>query len=134
DKKLSYSSMINGRGTNVTAEVVIDREVLIKRLKVTPEELMHFFNISQQVVTHDGMFGNNVNVANAIAAIFASTGQDLACIHESAVGILHIEPHERGLYFSLKLPKLVVGTVGGGVGLPSQREALELMDCYGSGK
>jgi hydroxymethylglutaryl-CoA reductase (NADPH) len=28
----------------------------------------------------------------------------------------------------------MVGTVGGGTGLPTQRECLELMDCYGLGK
>lgn len=134
DKKFTYSSMINGRGVNVVAEAIIDRSVLVERLKVTPEEVLHFFNVSHQVTTGDGMVGNNINVANAIAAIFAATGQDLACIHESAVGMLQIEPHERGLYFSLKLPKLVVGTVGGGTGLPTQKEALEVMNCYGTGK
>jgi hydroxymethylglutaryl-CoA reductase len=38
------------------------------------------------------------------------------------------------LYASVNLPSLVVGTVGGGVSLPTQRECLELIDCYGSGK
>ncbi|MFZ4713834.1 MAG: phosphotransferase [Bacteriovoracaceae bacterium] len=134
DKKFTYNALVNGRGVNVVAETIIDREVLVSRLKVTPEEVLHFFNISHQITTGDGMVGNNINVANAIAAIFAATGQDLACIHESAVGLLQIEPHLRGLYFSLKLPKLVIGTVGGGTGLPTQKEALEVMGCYGAGK
>jgi hydroxymethylglutaryl-CoA reductase (NADPH) len=29
------------------------------------------------------------------------------------------------------LPALTVATVGGGTGLPTQREALEMMDCFG---
>jgi hydroxymethylglutaryl-CoA reductase (NADPH) len=39
-----------------------------------------------------------------------------------------------GLYVSVTLPSLVVGTVGGGTSLPTQRECLELLDCYGAGK
>ncbi|HKC35818.1 MAG TPA: phosphotransferase, partial [Chitinophagaceae bacterium] len=73
-------------------------------------------------------------VANAIAAIFAATGQDLASIHESAVGILNIERSERGLYCSLNLPSLVIGTLGGGTHLPKQNEALKMMNCDGTGK
>ncbi|MBL7715796.1 MAG: phosphotransferase [Bdellovibrionales bacterium] len=134
DKKISYGTSINGRGIHVIAEAIVDRDVLKAKLKVTPEEIIHFFNITQQVATSDGMVGYNINVANSIAAIFAATGQDLACVHESAVGFFQIEAHPRGLYFSLKLPKLVIGTVGGGTGLPTQREALEVMGCVGSGK
>ena len=29
---------------------------------------------------------------------------------------------------------LIVATFGGGTGLPTQRECLEMMDCYGKGK
>ncbi|HLC45890.1 MAG TPA: 3-hydroxy-3-methylglutaryl-CoA reductase, partial [archaeon] len=32
------------------------------------------------------------------------------------------------------LPALEVGTVGGGTGLPTQKECLELLGCAGSGK
>jgi hydroxymethylglutaryl-CoA reductase (NADPH) len=38
------------------------------------------------------------------------------------------------LYCSVTMPNLIVGTVGGGTSLPTQRECLELMDCYGEGK
>ena len=41
---------------------------------------------------------------------------------------------EGDLYVSLTLPNLMVGTVGGGTGLPTQRECLELLDCFGEGK
>ena len=34
----------------------------------------------------------NVNVSNAIAAIFTATGQDTACVSESSSAILIIEP------------------------------------------
>jgi hydroxymethylglutaryl-CoA reductase len=82
DKKVNYLSFISGRGTRVTAECHIEREVLRKVLKVTPEQLAlcnaGFMAGSVQV----GMIGYNINVANVIAAIFTATGQDIACVHE----------------------------------------------------
>ena len=39
-----------------------------------------------------GCVGFNVNVANALAAVFTATGQDIACIAESATAHLTIEP------------------------------------------
>ena len=38
------------------------------------------------------------------------------------------------LYGTITLPSLIVGTVGGGTGLPTQRDCLEMMGCYGSDK
>ena len=38
------------------------------------------------------------------------------------------------LYSSLARPALIMATYGGGTGLATQRECLELMDCYGAGK
>ena len=39
-----------------------------------------------------GVIGFNVNVANILAAVFIATGQDVACISESAVCQLYIAP------------------------------------------
>jgi hydroxymethylglutaryl-CoA reductase (NADPH) len=41
---------------------------------------------------------------------------------------------EGDLYGSLTLPSLIVATHGGGTGLPTQRECLESLGCYGQGK
>jgi hydroxymethylglutaryl-CoA reductase (NADPH) len=38
------------------------------------------------------------------------------------------------LYIAVKLPNVIVGTVGGGTALGTQRECLEMIGCYGSGK
>ena len=35
---------------------------------------------------------------------------------------------------SLTIPSLIIATFGGGTGLPTQRECLELMGCVGRGK
>jgi hydroxymethylglutaryl-CoA reductase (NADPH) len=37
------------------------------------------------------------------------------------------------LYVSVTLPSLPVGTVGGGTSLPTQKECLNLIGCYGAG-
>ena len=37
-------------------------------------------------------------------------------------------------YWSITLPALIVATYGGGTGLATQRECLEILGCYGKGK
>lgn len=54
---------------------------------------------------------------------------------ESAIGMTRIEVDRNGdLYASVTLPNLMLGTVGGGTGLPSQKACLELMGLHGAGK
>ncbi|MCJ8169131.1 phosphotransferase [Atopomonas sediminilitoris] len=135
DKKVTYQTFLKGRGVRVMAEVRLSEEVCRKVLKVTPTQLV---NAYQNFVTGSlaaGMVGLNINVANVVAAMFTALGQDIACVHESALGQLHIELTEEGdAYCTMTLPSLVIGTVGGGTNLPQQRECLELIDCAGPGK
>ena len=51
-----------------------------------------------------------------------------------ASAMLHVQPVDDGIYASIVLPSLVVGTVGGGTHLPRQKELLELIGCAGPGK
>src|SRR5436305_1583180 len=37
-------------------------------------------------------------------------------------------------YVSITIPSLIVATYGGGTGLATQRECLEMLGCYGAGK
>ena len=67
--------------------------------------------------------------------MFIATGQDVANVAESSAGIIYSELTREGdLYISLTLPSLIVATYGGGTGLATQRECLELLGCYGLGK
>jgi hydroxymethylglutaryl-CoA reductase (NADPH) len=67
--------------------------------------------------------------------MFIATGQDVANVAESSSGILYTELTPDGdLYMSLTIPSLIVATFGGGTGLPTQRECLELMGCVGTNK
>ena len=64
-----------------------------------------------------------------------ATGQDVANVSESSAGIMYSELTEEGdLYISLTIPSLIVATYGGGTGIGTQRECLELLGCYGRDK
>jgi hydroxymethylglutaryl-CoA reductase (NADPH) len=134
DKKVSRYNIEMGRGMSVTAKCTITEENLEKVLRTTADDMLVYFDSSNQLAEIDGMVGYNINIANAIAAIFVATGQDLASIHESSVGILKLKKSAAGLDVSLNMPSLVIGTVGGGTHIARQKQALELMGCYGSGK
>jgi hydroxymethylglutaryl-CoA reductase (NADPH) len=67
--------------------------------------------------------------------MFIATGQDVANVAESSAGVVYAElTPEKDLYISLTIPSLIVATYGGGTGLATQRECLEIMGCYGKGK
>ena len=133
DKKPNAVNFLMGRGKTVVAEALIKREVLSK-LGVTPEAV-HEVNVRKNLLgsalAHS--YGFNAHFANIITAIFIATGQDVAQVVESSMGITWTEPRDEGLYISVTLPSLEVGTVGGGTWLPTQREALSMLGVAGSG-
>jgi hydroxymethylglutaryl-CoA reductase (NADPH) len=81
-----------------------------------------------------GTTGIQGHFANGIAALYLACGQDIACVAESAIGITRMETTDFGdLYTSVTLPNIMVGTVGGGTGLPSARACLDLLGLSGAG-
>jgi len=135
DKKVTYQSFLKGRGVRVMAECILPAEHTERVLKVTPKLLVEAY---QNFVTGSvgaGMVGININIANVIGAMFTATGQDIACVHESSIGQFHLELTDdgQGVYASMILPSLVIGTVGGGTSLAHQKECLELLGCAGPG-
>lgn len=134
DKKVTLQSYLLGRGIRVMAETLLSADACRSILKVEPSALVRAFHHTQAGGIAAGMVGNNINVANVIAAMFTATGQDIACVHESSLAQLHMELTDDGdLYAAMTLPSLVIGTVGGGTNLPQQRECLELLQCAGQG-
>jgi hydroxymethylglutaryl-CoA reductase (NADPH) len=135
DKKASQVNMMHTRGKRVTAEATIDRDVLIQNMRVEPESLHYHWNVSTVGSFLSGANNNGAHSPNAITAMFIATGQDVANVSESSAAILYTElTEEKDLYISLTIPSLIVATYGGGTGLATQRECLEIMDCYGKGK
>lgn len=135
DKKATALSFTTVRGKKVSAEVSLSKHIVESVLKTTPKAMTDYWQSSTLGVIQSGAIGAQGHVANGLEALFISTGQDAACVAEAAVGITRMEiTDDGGLYASVTLPNLIVGTIGGGTSLPTQRECLELIDCYGEGK
>jgi len=136
DKKAAATNWILGRGKSVVAESVINADVVSSVLKTTPENiaevaLRKLYLGGARAGVHGGF---NAHAANILSAIFIATGQDPAQLVESSGCITYCETTEdRGLYISVTLPTLEVGTVGGGTSLPTQRKALQILGVAGSG-
>jgi NADP-dependent 3-hydroxy-3-methylglutaryl-CoA reductase len=133
DKKVSLHLPGGGRGCAIVAECTIDAGTLTRSLKVTADDLLGAWAIIRSAAEQVGMVTPNVNIANVIAAMFTATGQDIACVHESALGELELFREGEGVGARLTLHGLAIGTVGGGTGLPAQRALLEMMGCTGEG-
>lgn len=129
DKKPAWLNFISGRGKRIWAEVTLSKKILKDVLKTTPEkmaEVVYRKCLLGSIMS--GSMGFNAHYANIIAANFAATGQDLAHVVEGSLGVTTAEVLDSGdLYCSIYLPSLVVGTVGGGTNLPTQQEALKIM-------
>jgi hydroxymethylglutaryl-CoA reductase (NADPH) len=77
---------------------------------------------------------NGPHAANGLAALFIATGQDAANVAECHAGITYAQYRDNGdYYWSVTLPSIIVGTRGGGTGLPTQRECLKILGCDGAG-
>lgn len=134
DKKATSQSFTSVRGKKVTTEIVLPAEIIQGVLKTTARAMAEYWRSSTIGIIQSGAIGAQGHYANGLAALFIATGQDAACVAEAATGITRMEEKENGaLYCSVTLPNLIVGTVGGGTGLPTQQECLELMGCAGPG-
>ena len=118
------------------AEVTVPRDVLIQHMRVEPGKLAYHATDRQ----HRRHPLGRQQQRSALGQL------DHRHVHRHRPGRrqrrrvvggdhLHVElTEERDLYLSLTIPSLIVATYGGGTGLATQRECLEIMDCYGQGK
>ena len=135
DKKASQVNIMRTRGKRVTAEIVLKRDVLIQHMRVEPEQLAYHSSVSNIGSILSGANKNGAHSANAITAIFIATGQDVANVSESSAAITYAEITPEGdLYLSITIPSLIIATYGGGTGLATQKECLEMLDCFGRDK
>jgi len=135
DKKASMINTMRTRGKRVTAECLVKRNVLRDIMDADTEQIYKHGKIANVGSMLSGANNNGCHAANAITAMFIATGQDVANVAESSTGILYGDlTEDKDLYLSITLPSLIVATVGGGTGLPTQNEGLQIMDCAGVGK
>ncbi len=135
DKKHSAVNNLHSRGKRVVAEITIPAELFQPIMHCDAKDLMYQRGLSNLGGFISGSVSNGAHFANGIAAIFLACGQDIANIAESGAGFVYTELKDNGDYYmSVTIPSLIVATYGGGTGLPTQRECLQAMDCYGTGK
>lgn len=134
DKKASVQSFTSVRGKKVTAEVVLPAALLAKRLHTNAEAMTNYWRMSAMGGVLSGTIGVQGHYANGLTALYLACGQDVACVAESAVGVTRFEiTNTDDLYAAVTLPNLIVGTVGGGTGLPSQKACLDILGLSGAG-
>jgi hydroxymethylglutaryl-CoA reductase (NADPH) len=135
DKKSSQINILATRGKRVTAEATIRAGLIREILHTTPEQMFRARQMSNLGGLLSGVNNNGNHSANGITALFVATGQDIANVAESSAALVHSELLDDGsYYYSITIPALIVASYGGGTGLPTQRECLELMGCYGAGQ
>jgi hydroxymethylglutaryl-CoA reductase (NADPH) len=134
DKRASAQSLQTVRGKKVTAEVTIPADLVQRRLHTTVGRMIDFAGFATIGGIMSGTLGTQGHYANGLAAMFIACGQDAACVAEAAVGNTRLEATSEGaLYASVTLPNLIMGSVGGGTKLPSQRACLDIMGLAGPG-
>ncbi len=135
DKKATAQTLGGVRGKRVIAEVKISSALVQQHLHISPERMVEYWYASAIGGVMSGSTGFQGHFANGLAALYLACGQDVACVAESATGITRLELTKEGdLYASVTLPNIMVGTVGGGTGLPSAKACLNILGLAGTGK
>jgi hydroxymethylglutaryl-CoA reductase (NADPH) len=135
DKKHSHLNRLHPRGKRVIAEVTLRQEIMQAVVRADTRELSRMRTIHNLGAMIAASAYNGAHSANAMTALFIATGQDAANVVESHTGFFFSELRDNDdLYVSVTLPSLIVATYGGGTGLPTQRECLEMLGCYGQDK
>jgi hydroxymethylglutaryl-CoA reductase (NADPH) len=134
DKKASGRVLHSVRGRKVSAEAIVPDGHLRQLLHTTAEEMARYCRMATVAASMSGSLGTQGHFANGLAALYLACGQDVACVAESALGHTLIERLPGGdLLCSVTLPGLMVGTVGGGTGLPGPAACLDILGLRGGG-
>ncbi len=135
EKKHSQMNKLHTRGKHVIAEAILKQDVLQSVMRADTRQVFRIRNINNIGAMIADSAYNGLQAANGIASFFIATGQDEANVVESHAGFFFSELRpDNDLYVAVTLPSLIVATYGGGTGLPTQRECLEIMGCYGRDK
>ena len=135
DKKSSQVNMLRTRGKRVVAECTLSNDLVAKHMRTSTDVMFRARQVSNLGGFMSGVNNNGAHSANGITAMFIATGQDVANVAESSAAFVFAELLPNGdYYYSVTIPSLIVATYGGGTGLATQRECLEMLGCYGAGK
>ncbi|MEW9798619.1 hydroxymethylglutaryl-CoA reductase [Alteromonas sp. CYL-A6] len=135
DKKHSHLNSLHTRGKRVVAEITLEKQKMQDIMHCSPEALYRQRQYSNMGAMMAASVSNGAHFANGITALFIACGQDVANVAESSAGFTYAEILPNGdYYFSVTIPSLVVATFGGGTGLATQRECLDVLGCVGRGQ
>ncbi len=135
DKKPAAMNVIMGRGKTVSAGVFLSGEMVRETFKTDAATLAEVNTRKNLVGSARAVsLGFNAHAANVIAAVFLACGQDPAHVVEGSNAMTTVDVVPGGVYVSVTLPSLQVGTVGGGTGIATQQECLSLLGCAGGGE
>lgn len=134
DKKPAAINMIMGRGRSAVAGIALSHDLISSVLKTDAATLFEV-NYRKNLVgsIRAGAMGFNAHAANIVAAMFIACGQDAAHAIDGSTCLTTVDPISTGVYVSVTLPSLPVGTVGGGTGVGTQQECLQLLGAAGGG-
>jgi len=134
DKKPAAINAILGRGRSTVAGVFLTHDQVASVLKTDVRTLAEV-NYRKNFVgsARAGAMGFNAHAANIVAAMFIACGQDAAHSIDGSTCMTTVDPSDDGVYVSVTLPSLPVGTVGGGTGVDTQHECLTILGVAGSG-
>ena len=134
DKKPAAINTILGRGRSVVAGLALSHDLISSVLKTDAASLFEV-NYRKNLVgsARAGAMGYNAHAANIVAAMFIACGQDAAHAIDGSTCITTVDPIPTGVYVAVTLPSLPIGTVGGGTGVGTQQECLQLLGVAGGG-
>jgi hydroxymethylglutaryl-CoA reductase (NADPH) len=134
DKKPSWQYFVEGgHGKTVLASLRVREETLRRMLRTSSADLVALQHVASQGGHASGMQSVAFTPASAVAALFATTGQDLGMVGTSSMAHDVLDRTSDGIHVGMRFPGLEVGTVGGGTGLPYARAYLSLLGCSGPG-
>jgi hydroxymethylglutaryl-CoA reductase (NADPH) len=134
DKKASKINDLQTRGKRVTAETTLSEQTMLHHLGAEPEAIHHHAQVATLGSFFSGANTNGAHPANGLASLFIACGQDEANVAESSAAMVNTTLlDDNSLHVSVTIPSLIVATYGGGTGLPTQQECLEMLDCAGPG-
>ena len=133
-KKANTSRAVRGFGKNVTAEVRLPMSIMQRLFHTTAKDWMSSYRAFEQHWTTTGAQGYQCMFANGLAALYIACGQDLGYLPEETAGHLGATAlPDDSLHVTVHIPCIIIGTVGGGCNLPTQKECLQMLGCFGTG-
>ena len=132
DKKPAAINWIEGRGREVIVSARIPQSIVKEVLGIDDLEALERLNFSKNIIgsaAAGSIGGFNAHVANVVAAIYLSTGQDVAQVVDAtqSITLLEFDRSKNELIASLTMPCIEIGIRGGGTGLPHQKQCLKMI-------